>query len=527
MRSRWRSTTEALFGLFWYLALVLLLPLGALLVAGLLYLWQRDLVLESLAVWLAVTMLAYAVFYGRREIKRRRSRATAAAAGATESPAADALPERLAARIDWSEHDRAVWTDCCEAIEEQLADSPPWEQLQDRALTLLAQIADEYNETGKDATWRFTLPEALLIAEETSRRYRLVVTAHLPYADRITIASIMSVYQQQGRILSGWNWFNRARRAVRLVNPVGAVIGELRDRVTDRVLARVGGTMQTAFKRLLLQEIAQVGIDLYSGRLKVSDGELSDYRSAAHRADTARQARPAEPLRMVLLGEISAGKSSLINALADMLEAEADLLPTTDRATVHALALDDDLPVHLVDTPGIESGAGMDELEEFALEADLLLWVVSATQPARAAVSKLRARVAARLDADPQRRTPPSVLIMSHADALKPAASWSPPYDLEAGEGKAASIREALSSVRDQVGFDEATPAIPVCLSTARGLYNIEAVIMQIMTLAEDATQAQFNRRRLELRGRSVKWRERWRQLRNLGTMLGGSGMKR
>ncbi len=581
---RWLSWLDATRGALWYVTLVVIVPMLALLVAGLIFLWQNDYLLVSMALWLAVTLVAYlglvnwprrqmhaaAARHGTSNARKGRSADDGGAEPAEGSAAAadgfEQLPDQLAARGDWSAHDREVWQSSCRAIEEALEAEPTWNELTAIALHNLSLIAAAYHGKKSNATYRFTLPEALLVVSVASARYRRLIQNNVPYADRVKIGTVVSLVRRQDSIKTGFTWYNRIRRTVRLVNPVGAVIGEIRDHITDRVLNQVGGAVQTTLKRLLLQEISQVGIDLYSGRLRVSDEELHDYRSEAARADEERRPESPEPLRVLVLGQTSAGKSSLVNALVDSLAAETGRLPTTDRTSVHTLKVEDGSELHLIDTPGVE----MDDdklamLAEVALDADLILVLARATQPARAADVALLAAIDARFEALPARRRPPIMLVLTHADTLPPRNEWSPPYDLDtglAGTGadadvqtgaanatdtdgttgagisgnsgarnrrhrKAATIREALISVRGQLKLPDDTLAIPVCLLPSRGLYNIDLLGAQLMALNDAATQTQFNRRRLERGARSVDWSARLRQAGNLGRVLGRAVIRR
>jgi len=344
------------------------------------------------------------------------------------------------------------------------------------------------------------MAEALLVIAVASERYRKLVMDHVPFAERINLSSLVSIY----------------------VNPMSALIGELRDQFTNRVLDQVGKALQTDLKRLLLQEIVQVGIDLYSGRLKVSDTELSQYRSHAASADLDRGAAAPEPLRIVLLGQVSAGKSSLINALINDLAAETDQLPSTDRTTVHALESEDGLSLMLVDTPGIDGDADKhDELVGIAGDADLILWTCRANQPARGPDVQLFDKIVTWFEQRPERRRPPMILALSHVDQLKPRQSWSPPYPSDSSDAKARSIFAALNSVRDTLGLEKNTAAIPICTAPNLKHYNIDTLNTQIKLIAEAATLSQLNRRRVESGSEQGSWKQRWSQVSKLGLAIG------
>jgi len=527
--SLFRSTARSAA---WYAALVILLPLISLSILGLLYLWQNNYLLLVLAGWLGITLAGYGLF---RFLPSGRQMVASASPTTTEN-LSDKLPDRLDEQADWTDQDRALWQTMCAVIEERLKEDMPWQGLPDETLELLSIVSSHYN-PGRGAKssgssggleYRFTLPEALLVLSVASARYRNVILQHIPFAEKVTVASLVTLYDRQQDIRTGYTWFNTIRRTLRLANPLAAAIGELRDQFTNRVFDHLSNNVQRDLKRLLLQEVVQVGMDLYSGKLKTSAAELQDYRSRAYQEDLQQSAPLAEPLRIIIIGQTSAGKSSLINALADTLHAEIDILPSTDRLVTHRLQLDGAAPMHLIDTIGLDQDSTDPEmLSQLAINADMLLLTVRANQPARAPDQQVWEILQQAFINLPRRRPPPLMLVMTHIDQLTPRAIWSPPYVLDSDDRKAVSIRAALQSALNQIGLPEETPAVPVCLSAQKGRYNVEAVAAQLMMLQDNATLTQLNRRRIERGEQAVSWQQRWSQVKNLGQVLGRAASSR
>ena len=542
----------------WYVLLVFVLPMITLMGVGLVYLWQNDWFFPVTISWLVVTLSGYAVYRLWPEHRRSTTAKTAVlndgSATDVENRLLEDLPTRLDERADWSRVDRQVWQVSVKSIEDILAQKPEWQALPELALDLLTDVSERYGslnlgkqlepDSAKRKThktsrtqYRFTLPEMLLVLSITSSRYRQLLLSHVPFAEKIRISAILSLYAKQNQILTGASWINNVRRTARLVNPLAAVAGELRDQFTDRIFTSLSDKVQNDLKRLLLQELVQVGMDLYSGRLKSTDEELSIYQSHSQTEDRLARAAPMEPLRVVLLGQVSAGKSSLVNALVDELEAETDILPTTDKTTVHALSLPDEpdeatpsdeqekssrADVHLIDTVGlVDDNDSIETTLLSAQQADLLIWVTRATQPARAPEAELNKALIQIYLNDPALRPPPVLLVVSHVDKLSPKAEWKPPYDLGSDERKAQNIKLAIDSCRQQIGLHELTPAIPIALAQQHEPYNVDALIAQILLLRSEAVQVQLNRRRLERDANVGGWSDRWDQASKLGTVTG------
>jgi len=545
--------------LLWYALLVIGLPVLTLVVFGLIKLWQNQWLIPVSMLWLVSTLTGYLLYrywpshwrFGKSKGKHNKNGlATTEQADNARDEWLEPLPVRLEERSDWTTIDRRVWMRCVQTIEEVLKESPNWQAMPDLGLTLLGNVSENYRieKSGKAAstllgtpdsnnTYSFTLPEVLLVLSVTSSRYRHLLLAHVPFADRIKVSALLSLHARQDQIIQGAGWLNTLRRTARFVNPVAALTAELRDQFTNRIFTNFSDKVQHDLKRLLLQEVAQVGMDLYSGRLKSSEEELADFRSDAFTQDIHSKVQPTEPVRVVLTGQVSSGKSSLVNALIKRLEAETDILSTTDRTTVHELRLplDDqgqgDLqqltepspePLHLVDTVGLDDTAdSVNDLSEIALQADLLIWVARATQPARAAEFQLHQKLQNHLQQDLNRRAPPMLLVLTYVDQLRPKNQWQPPYDLGSNDPKATSIKLAMQSCLSQIGLPENTAAVPVCLSEKHEHYNVDEVAAQIMLLHEDATHSQLNRRRTQRNSQTGSWRERWEQARNLGKVSG------
>lgn len=94
------------------------------------------------------------------------------------------------------------------------------------------------------------------------------------------------------------------------------------------------------------------------------------------------------PFRVVIAGPPNVGKSSLLNALMGFSRAIVANAPGTTRDVVSAVTAIEGIPVELIDTAGIRDGEDVVEREgiaravEVCRQADLLIWVTDASDPA-------------------------------------------------------------------------------------------------------------------------------------------------
>jgi predicted GTPase len=249
-------------------------------------------------------------------------------------------------------------------------------------------------------------------------------------------------------------------------------------------------------------EVGRAAIDLYSRRLALSEDEIRIARAA----DMGSTADPVAPVRIVLIGQVNAGKSSLLNAMAREIRCAIGPLPTTSSATEHLLEVEGRSAVMLVDMPGIsERAETAPELLMQAERADLIMWVASATQPARE-LDRIGLEDFRTWTKKTQltRRVPPVLLALTHVDELRPAAEWTPPYDITTPiSPKARSIRAA----RDAAACAFALPVdaiVPIAMRPGQEPYNLDRLWAQIAVELDEAKLVQLDRLRVGQKGISL-----------------------
>src|SRR5262249_14962617 len=157
-------------------------------------------------------------------------------------------------------------------------------------------------------------------------------------------------------------------------------------------------------------------------------------KAEATAAPQTGQPPEVSAVTVTLFGQVKVGKSSLINALLGEQLAKTDVLPATATIARYELRPPEvDSKLVLLDTVGYaHAGPKADQLqwtEAAVRESDLLLLVLHARTPARAADLSMLQQLRQWLDKNPELKRPPIVAVVTHIDLLSPAMEWAPPYD--------------------------------------------------------------------------------------------------
>ncbi len=396
---------------------------------------------------------------------------------------------------DWSDHDNRVWQELNHHIDRQLEKSDKWESLREHALELVVLTAERYDRKGGRSKLAFSAPEFLKMVEEVSRRYRKTLKDNVPFIERVNISTFKMVYDHRQKAGTAKKFYD-IYRAFRMVSPAG-MLSELRGRLMAQFWGGVSTELQYKMKQAFLKDVLAVSIDLYSGRFKVDDEDAGSSMSWVE--DQGSSALPAEPLRICLIGQVSAGKSALVNALKKEMAAEVSRLPSTGSVTVHKCRVEDIDVVHLVDLPGLDgSEVTSEKLLQEAVNSDIVLWVIKASQPSR----RLDTDFKARLDEfyasakNRSRKRPALIGVLTHVDRLKPLSEWQPPYDIERPVSKKAeSIRGALDYNKEVMKIKT---MIPVSTGESSPHFNLSALQEVLLEEYSSGIQTQLNRRRME-----------------------------
>lgn len=481
-----RVLAEKVILFYLVITLTIAVPLISLVVLGFFFLWDHGWLL-----WFGLGLLCLSALSMLLQYLMRRDQASVIDQ-ALESEETVHLP----VIADWSSYDNQVWGKSLDNIARLQLASVAWTELTDALRSQLSFVARTYHKDATDAEYAFTVPELLLMMEVFSRQYRSLVLENVPFSQQLKVSTVMG-YSQKATAT-----YNTYKKVAPIVNVVRAVLtagSSIPGQLASAFVAEFGTGltvhMQKNMKQLLFEQVSQVAIDLYSGRLTLSDDEMALYQQTVKPPEQAQ----VQPLIIMVVGQVNAGKSSLVNALLEQSVAEVDLIAATDGFHPYQLSLAEGIDIILMDSPGLDgTRANADALLKEATKADLLLWLSQADQPAKALDKQLMDDWDQYFMANLGRKKPPVLLVTTHNDMLKPQHSWQPPYDLDDVESKKAqSILAASRYTREALGLADIM-VVPIALRPGETPYNVDVLRDILVTMSSEARAAQLNRERLD-----------------------------
>jgi len=461
-------------------AVLALLPVLGLVGLGGYWLWQQGWLYEGMVALSANFALVYALLYWRSH--------------AAQPLIIDAFSNP--ANPNWSDTAQSAW----QALEPL---TQRWQSQTDvltdprQALKLsnevLAVVARHFHADSKYPVLEFPLPYLLklivLVCEDLQRE----VLDKIPGSHAVRVGDLLRLQQAAVNLNKFKAVFNIGNW---LFNWSGAALAAARGVLVSKGVSTVTKELSQRLITAYINKLGYYAIQLYSGQISLDDmvtvGQLTP-DSRADLAETAAQAQALEPLRFLVLGQVSSGKSSLINALFGEIKTAASLLPSTSEITPYALERDGLQQAIILDSAGYaglahpEAPAAL--LHEWA-KVDVILLVCSATQAARAADAEQLAKIRHYFQEQrPHQALPVILAVVTQIDRLRPVRDWQPPYNIQQPDTpKAQYIRQACEAIAGDLQLPLAS-VVPVCLAPDKAVYNIEDGLIPL--LHEHLDQAQ------------------------------------
>ena len=473
-----------------FLTLIVAMPLLTLVGFGYYFVWVNNWLLWFSLALLGLSLIAMLLRYLLIRVNNQQ-----------DDQVSDLQEQvHLSSVSDWSSEDDKVWEKSLSNIKSLQLAKTDWENLPDAMLDQIAFVAAYYHQGTNNSKYAFTIPEILLMLEISSREYRKHVLESFPLSQSIKVSTAMGISETGTRIHDVYKKYSPLLNTLTAILTVGiSVPKQVASKLSTEFARGLSGHMQTNLKQLLFEQVSQVAIDLYSGRLKLSEDEMDLYRNSLATVEDVA----IRPLSVMVVGQINAGKSTLVNALLEKSVAEVDVISATAGFNHYQLSLTENVNIILKDSPGIDGAkAGTAALLEEASKADLLIWLSQANQPAKSLDKQLMDEWDQYFNINLRRKKPPVLLVTTHNDMLKPQHSWHPPYDLDnPRDKKAQSIVAAARYTRETLGLSDDSLVVPIALKQGEPPYNIDSLRYILIQMSSEARAAQLNRERLDAAG--------------------------
>ncbi|CAN5462428.1 hypothetical protein BH10PLA2_BH10PLA2_06140 [soil metagenome] len=387
--------------------------------------------------------------------------------------------------IHWGDRDLQAWK-LVEARARSAENLEPAKFLDphfylDTAQAMAQELARVFHPNAVDPFGPITMPELLTVVELAAHDLADMFEQYVPASHLITVSRFRKAQQ-------AIDWYQKANNIYWLIgalfNPVETGVRLAASRFgLSTTWNKLQENLTQWFYVAYIHELGRYLIDLESGRLKVGARRYRELMAEAG-GNTPDPTTKTSPVTIVTFGQTKAGKSSLINALLGEQRAAVDILPLTAEVARYELRLKDGPPLVILDTPGYAQYGLTAEQKAATLaaarDADLLLVVLHARNPAREPDVQALTELVRMLAQQPDRKAPPMLGVLTHIDLLSPAMEWQPPYDwLEPKRPKEKQISQAVATAREQ--FQESlVGCVPVCTVPER-IFGIQEALLPAM----------------------------------------------
>jgi GTP-binding protein EngB required for normal cell division len=336
-------------------------------------------------------------------------------------------------------------------------------------MEVLDAVGQQYFPGVERPASRVPIAHIAAMVELVARDFRLAWVENVPNGNTITSDQLQR-WKEKGKL--GWQigkLFWQLNRVWRLfIRPGSALLQELHDHAGQNVAAKSVDAWKLWAVDYCVTKIGDYAIQLYSGEFL-----LQEEAKPRVSPPVERTLFDEEPLQVLVVGQVSAGKSSLINALLGKQQAPVDALPATDHVDLYECQPGGLPPMILRDTPGY--GAAGDDHDAFSVlqreidETDVLLFVCSSRSAARQADRELLGKIHVWFLEHPKRILPPIIYVLTHIDTIAPPL-----------------VDEACDAVAGDFGIP-AQRIVAVCglWGKLANLERLEAAILDGQSMAE------------------------------------------
>ncbi len=492
------------------IAVILLLPWLALVGLGGYWLWLKGGLYYGLGILSASIALAYLLI----QVHRRHIKPSFIET------------KRSTANPNWASQELQAWQ-TIETLSEEWCQRTG-EAFDLKTLTVLtneviATVARHYHAQSSHPILEFPVPYLLKLIVLVCEDIQQEVLDKIPGSHAIRVADLIRARQAANTFRQAASWFSVAHW---LFNWPGAALAKAREVLFKKGLATVATEINQRLIEIYINKLGYYTIQLYSGQLTLDDWMPTEKMTAYSKTDTEKsKSEPVvEPLRVLLIGQVSSGKSSLVNALFGEIKSAASWLPTTAKITPYVLERDGLKQAIILDSAGyggLEHPDAAAAIKQEWMKTDVILLVLKASHAARDEDRQQVQAIRAYFQTECRNQALPVIIaVVTHIDQLRPLREWQPPYNInQPGNAKAQTIRKACDAIAQDLHLP-LSQIVPVCLAADQPVYNVDDGLLPVIHEHLNAAQRVRYLRCLRKQQAEGYWRQWRKQMANLGQVI-------
>jgi len=477
------------------------LPFLILMGIGGFWLWEHNWLYQAIGVLSANSVFIYTLLHQRsKKIKSKKI-----------------APSIISPNPNWTDDGHEAWK-ALDLITEHWRNEADTFTNSTKAIRLtneiLTTVAQHFHANSKYPILEFPLPYLLKLVTLVCNDIQRDVLDKIPGSHAITVGIFFHAKDAYDKYDNIKSFLNVGRL---LFNWPGVFLSKAREMLLDKGVDFVKDEISQRLISVYVNKLGYYAIQLYSGQLTLDDIVPTDVVTTDSKKDFKKsneQEKNSEPLRMLVLGQVSSGKSSLINALFDDVKSAVSVLPTTSEITPYVLERDGLQQAIIFDSAGY-GGLTHEMLPETLkkewTKIDIIILVCSAANAARNADIEQLNAIRSHFQKERKFSMPVIIAVATHIDRLRPVQEWQPPYNIQQPEDpKAKNIRSFCEVIADELNLPLEN-IVPVCLNPEMGIYNIDDGLMPM--IHEQLNEAQRIRylRCLRHQQNQIYWQQ-WRE---------------
>lgn len=388
---------------------------------------------------------------------------------------------------------------------------------------VLTTVAQHFHANSNYPLLEFPLPYLLKLISLVCHDIQTEVLDKIPGSHAITISDC----------LQAKNTLNKLNDIKLLVDVSNALfnlpsfaLSKARSILFKKGINYVSDEISQRLVSVYINKLGFYAIQLYSGQITLDDIEPTSLLTPDSKQDSkdyTEHQKTLEPLRVLVLGQVSSGKSSLINALFGEVKTATSILPTTSEITPYILERDAIPQAIILDSAGyggLNNQLLAQIIEKQCLAIDIILMVCNASNAARHADVAQLDNIRHYFQSQPNQALPVIIAVITHIDRLRPLQQWQPPYNIQNPDNtKAHNIRAVCEVIAKDLNLPLKN-IVPVCLNPQMDNYNIEQGLIPMIDAHLNEAQRVRYLRCLRYSQQQSYWQQWYKQAVKMGRLF-------